>query len=90
MCYSKILNILKNNNIAIVPTDTIYGLCCNALSEEATRELFYIKQRPFTQTIAIAVKDKNEIYKYTKNNSDDMESVCLFPLFLYISFRSST
>ena len=67
MCYSKILNILKNNNIAIVPTETIYGLCCNALSEEATRELFYIKQRPFTQTIAIAVKDKNEIYKYTKN-----------------------
>lgn len=67
MLYTKILNTLKNNNIAIVPTDTIYGLCCNALNEEATKKLFYIKKRPLTKTIAIAVKDKNDIYNYTQN-----------------------
>lgn len=67
MSYNKVLEALKTNNIAIVPTDTIYGLCCNALNEDATKKLFYIKQRPITKTIAIAVKDKNEIYNYTQN-----------------------
>jgi L-threonylcarbamoyladenylate synthase len=37
--------ILHNGGVAVVPTDTVYGLVCDGLNEEAKKKIFKIKGR---------------------------------------------
>ena len=37
---------LKNGDIAAIPTETVYGLAANALSETAVEKIFQAKGRP--------------------------------------------
>jgi len=48
---------LLNNKIIIYPTDTLYGLGGNALSEEVIEKVFEIKKRNRKKPLPIIVKD---------------------------------
>ena len=48
---------LLNNKIIIYPTDTLYGLGGNALSEEVIEKVFEIKKRNKKKPLPIIVKD---------------------------------
>ncbi len=50
-----------------MPTDTVYGLVCDATNPEAVRKLFQIKKRPLSQPLSIALSDLLHIYKYVEN-----------------------
>lgn len=39
--------------VAIVPTDTVYGVCCDAESEQAARRLYALKGRPAARPAAV-------------------------------------
>jgi len=49
-----ILEVIENGTVFIHPTDTIYGLSCNALDEKCVEEIRKIKQRPDTPFSVIA------------------------------------
>lgn len=38
--------LLRNNKLVAIPTETVYGLAGNALSEEAVAQIFAVKNRP--------------------------------------------
>lgn len=57
--------ILRGAVIA-VPTDTIYGLACSALCDDAVRQLYQIKKRVTTNPVAICVADISDIYKWCR------------------------
>ena len=40
------IKILIDGGIVAIPTETVYGLACNALDEEAVNKVFKIKKRP--------------------------------------------
>lgn len=51
----KAVSILRHDGLVIYPTDTIYGLGADALSEEAITRVYEAKRRPFSAPISVAV-----------------------------------
>jgi len=51
------VEILRHDGLVVYPTDTIYGLGADALSEEAILRVYEAKRRPVSQPISIAVSD---------------------------------
>lgn len=60
-------SILKNGGIGIFPTDTVYGIGCNALDINALEKLYKLKERKFNKPINILVSNTNMINKFVKN-----------------------
>jgi L-threonylcarbamoyladenylate synthase len=48
---------IKQGQILVCPTDTVYGLICDAANGKAVRRLYLIKKRPKDKLIPIFVKD---------------------------------
>ncbi|HOT03396.1 MAG TPA: L-threonylcarbamoyladenylate synthase [Methanolinea sp.] len=51
------VRILRHDGLVVYPTDTIYGLGADALSEEAILKVYEAKRRPVSQPISIAVSE---------------------------------
>ncbi len=50
-------DILLRGGVAAVPTETVYGLAANGLSEPAVRKIFAAKGRPETKPVSLFVPD---------------------------------
>lgn len=53
----KVVRAIKAGKVIICPTDTVYGLICNATNERAVKKLLKIKKRQARKPIPIFVKD---------------------------------
>lgn len=51
------LSALKDGEILVCPTDTVYGLICDASNSRAVEKIFRIKSRPRTKPLPVFVKD---------------------------------
>ncbi|MDI6782418.1 MAG: L-threonylcarbamoyladenylate synthase [bacterium] len=58
---------LKEGNLLIFPTDTVYGLGANGLDSKAMRKLFEIKKRVDTKPFALLIGEIDDACKYCKN-----------------------
>lgn len=58
---------LKNGNIGIFPTDTVYGIGCDSLNILALQSLYNIKNRDINKPINILISDTKMVHKYVKN-----------------------
>jgi L-threonylcarbamoyladenylate synthase len=47
------VSALRKGEVVVLPTDTVYGLCASAESEEAVRALYRLKGRPAAQPTAL-------------------------------------
>lgn len=61
---------IKEGNLAIIPTDTTYGLICDATNVEAVKKVFMTKERDFTKPLIILVSDKEMLSKCVKEVND--------------------
>ena len=59
-----ICKFLKTDKVIICPTDTIWGLSCNAMSEEATRKIYSIKKRALGKPFILLVSDLDMLKRY--------------------------
>jgi len=57
-------DLLAEGKVGIIPTDTVYGLCTNALNREGVKRIYRIKRRDIKKPLVLFVKDKGEIKKY--------------------------
>lgn len=67
---NEVIDILKDNGIVIFPTETVYGIGGNALSNEVADRIYEIKQRPRDKAINILVSSKEDIEKYANIRSN--------------------
>lgn len=58
------VEVLRQEKILAIPTDTLYGLAASASSENSIKKLYAAKQRPITVPLAICVSDAQVITKY--------------------------
>ena len=68
------LNILQNGEIILYPTDTIWGIGCDATNPNAIQKIYQLKNREEKKSLIILVSDENMIYDYVTKPSQKMLS----------------
>ena len=58
--------LIGQGKVIVYPTDTVYGLVCDATNKKAIQRLFKIKKRPLKKSIPIFVKDIKMAKKFAK------------------------
>jgi len=58
------LEVLKNKQILLYPTDTVWGIGCDATSEEAVTNIFRIKQRSESKSLIVLVSSIKMLQQY--------------------------
>lgn len=53
----KAVKAIKEGKVLVCPTDTVYGLICDAGNEEALERLYKIKNRPKNKLIPVFISD---------------------------------
>jgi len=59
--------ILNNNDLVAIPTETVYGLAANALNEKAVLKIFTLKKRPAYNPLIIHIGAIEDLDKWAKN-----------------------
>ena len=59
----ELVDILKNDGVISVPTDTVYGLCGKIDSKKAYEKLLDIKERPINKAFPIMCADEKQVRK---------------------------
>ena len=57
----KALEILKNGGVILYPTDTIWGIGCDATNVEAINKIFEIKKREKNKSMIILVENERRL-----------------------------
>lgn len=60
----KALNILKNGGVILYPTDTVWGLGCDATNENAVTKISTIKGRSEDKSFIVLLDTDNKIQSY--------------------------
>lgn len=58
------LDVLKKGGVILYPTDTIWGLGCDATNKEAVQRIYNIKQREDTKSLIILVAEERDVLQY--------------------------
>jgi len=58
------LQVLKHGGLILYPTDTIWGIGCDATNEEAVQKIFTLKRRLEKKSMIILLADVRDILKY--------------------------
>lgn len=55
---------MHNGGIILYPTDTIWGLGCDATNEAAVRKIINLKQRPAHKSFVVLVASERDVMQY--------------------------
>lgn len=68
-------NHLKKGEIILSPTDTIWGLSCNALLQESIEKIDSIKNRPANKSYIVLIKDIETLKDYVTVNEEKVKAL---------------
>ena len=60
------LRTLKEGGTILYPTDTVWGLGCDATNPEAVSRIFEIKQRADSKSLVLLASDLDMVAKYVR------------------------
>lgn len=59
------LQVLQQGGLLLYPTDTVWGIGCDATNEEAVKKIYAIKKRQDEKAMIVLVADEREVLQYT-------------------------
>ena len=68
------LKVLKNGGVILYPTDTIWGIGCDATNEKAVERIYQIKERNESKALITLVGNYNQLLNYTKIKSKEAKN----------------
>lgn len=69
------MSALKNGSVLVLPTDTVYGLVCDATNENIVENIFKIKKRSKSKSLPIFVEDLKMAKKYAEINDEQEKTI---------------
>ncbi len=64
------LETLRKGGIILYPTDTIWGIGCDATNEEAVKKIYTIKEREASKSMLVLVDEATRIQSYIETMPD--------------------
>lgn len=61
------IEVMRKGGIILYPTDTIWGIGCDATNEEAVRRVYEIKRREDSKAMICLVDSDNRLQRYVKD-----------------------
>ena len=58
------VRILKSDGIGIIPTDTIYGIVCSALSKKSVERVYKLRKRSPNKPVIVLIGSLRELKKF--------------------------
>lgn len=58
------LTVLQNGGLILYPTDTIWGIGCDATNETAVAKIYALKKRPDEKSMLVLVADERQLNQY--------------------------
>lgn len=72
---NNVIEALKNNELVILPTETVYGLAASAFSDEACKNIYTVKGRAQDNPLIVHVANKQMIYDITEKPNEIEEKL---------------
>lgn len=66
------LAVLRSGGLILYPTDTIWGIGCDATNETAVKRIFDLKQRDESKSLVILMADPRDLVKYLSQPPPDI------------------
>ena len=67
---NKALKVVQDGGIILYPTDTIWGIGCDATNTEAVKKIFALKQREESKSMIILLDIDNKLQSYVSEVPD--------------------
>jgi L-threonylcarbamoyladenylate synthase len=58
------LKVLKDGGLILYPTDTVWGIGCDATNAEAVEKIYKLKQRPDNKAMIVLVADERQVLQH--------------------------
>lgn len=71
-----VCNLIRNGELVIFPTETVYGIGANALDANAVGKIFIAKGRPSDNPLIVHIADRNKINEIA-DNITEMEQILI-------------
>ena len=62
----KALEVLRNGGVILYPTDTVWGIGCDATNPEAVAKVYAIKRREDSKSLVLLASDMDMICRYVR------------------------
>lgn len=63
----KAVEVIKNGGVILYPTDTVWGIGCDATNEEAVAKVYKIKKRDDSKALICLVDSDTRLQRYVRN-----------------------
>ena len=60
----KAVEVLRNGGVILYPTDTVWGIGCDATNEKAVKRVYEIKKRADSKALICLVDSESRICRY--------------------------
>ena len=69
------VNTLQQGGVILYPTDTVWGLGCDAMNEKAVEKIFNIKRRPKEKSMIVLLAEARDVLQYVATPHHDIIAI---------------